>query len=69
MGKKDKICPLRAGQPKNCCIKEKCAWWVEDAQACAMKELSCWLASTTLEIADLIKEVKSQSCRVEERQS
>lgn len=36
----NKICPLNANSPNFKCICERCAWFDEDAQACAMLVLA-----------------------------
>ena len=35
------------------CIKEECAWWRDDIQMCAIKDLSLELGYTQLRLADI----------------
>lgn len=36
-----KLCPLNASSDEVlCCCQEKCSWWDEDAQACAVLVLT-----------------------------
>ena len=36
------------------CIKEECAWWRDDIQMCAVKDLSLELAHTQHRLADMV---------------
>jgi len=35
------------------CIKEECAWWRDDIQMCAIKDLSLELGYTQMRLADI----------------
>lgn len=39
------------------CLKEECAWWEQDLNLCAIKELALELRYTQLRLADMEKKM------------
>lgn len=39
------------------CLKEECAWWEQDLNLCAIKELALELRYTQLRLADMVEKM------------
>ena len=42
------------------CLKEECAWWLQDVSMCAMKDIALELLHTQLRLADIIDKSKRE---------
>lgn len=56
-------CDARPARGEGDCIKEECAWWLEDVRLCSIRMIAREISTTKLRLGDINDRLRSEEVK------